>query len=107
MSSSVSAIDQTYMTRFRAYATGSEWNVKPETLDAENGFITQQLRYHFALATVGAHEAVRVRNEYDKEIAKAIDALPRANALAESARRVLAVQAKKKPAKVAFPGGSR
>jgi carboxyl-terminal processing protease len=102
---SPSEIDGTYMPRFRSYAAGKLWSIRAETLDSESTYIAQQLRYHLSLAAVGPKEAVRVRNEFDKEIATAIDALPRANALAESARRIMNPAQKKKPAGSHFPAG--
>lgn len=97
---SAAEIDRSYMPRFRTYATSKLWKISPETLDSETTYVAQQLRYYLALATGGQKEAVRVRNEFDQEIAKAIDALPRAHALAEAARRTMTVPVdKKKPAR--------
>jgi carboxyl-terminal processing protease len=91
-------IAQNYLPRFRAFASGKLWNVKLETLDSETTYIAQQLRYHLALAMIGPHEAVRVRNEFDQEISRAVDALPRAKTLAESARPIVRPIETKKPA---------
>jgi carboxyl-terminal processing protease len=91
-------IEQRYIPRFRAYAAGKLWNIKSDAFDEEVTYIARQLRYQLALALIGQHEANRVRNEFDQEISKAIDALPRAKALADSARRLMKPADTKKPA---------
>lgn len=94
-------IENIYMPRFRKFAASGSWDLRPKTLDVEAKYIAEQLRYNLALAAAGPQEAVRVRTELDPDVAKAIDALPRAQALAESARRAQRPTAMKKPARVA------
>jgi carboxyl-terminal processing protease len=94
-----------YIARFRSYASGPVWKIEPATLDAESVFIKEQIEYQFALAIDGPEAADRQRIKADKEISRAIAALPRASALAESARRANRAAETKKPAQVAFPGG--
>jgi carboxyl-terminal processing protease len=99
--------DRIYLPLFRTFAMSGKWNVDLETLDNESAFISEQLRYDLALASAGSRAARRKKIESDPAVAGAIAAMPRATALAESARRLSNPIPGKKPARVAFPGGSR
>lgn len=98
-------VDKDLVTEFRKYALDPRWKVPPRILDSNPGFIDDQLRYYFALATFGPPAATRARIQTDRQIAEAIDALPRAAALADSARRFRADAENKKARRVAFPAG--
>jgi carboxyl-terminal processing protease len=63
------------------------FKIRPEQLDRSRAFIERQLRYELATAAYGSIAALQVFNEGDPQIARAIDAMPRARELALSARR--------------------
>ena len=100
-------IDRQYGPLFRSYAQSEPWKIKPALLDNEATFIARQLAYHMTLATRGPDAASRIRIESDQQVKTAISAVPRAAALADSARNLNESGRKKNPARVAFPGGSR
>jgi len=66
------------------------YKVTPEQLDRSRAFVERQLRFEFATAAYGSTAAVQVFNESDPQIARAVDAMPRARELALSARRARA-----------------
>ena len=61
-----------------------------EQLDRERPFVERQLRFELATAAYGSLSAVQVFNESDPQIAKGIEAIPRARELALAARRARA-----------------
>jgi carboxyl-terminal processing protease len=89
--------DNDYLNAFRVYARNSGWNISTKTLDDEAVFITEQLQYQLALASFGPETAARFRIESDKEVLKAIEAVPRAARLAESASKIQHSAEYKKP----------
>ena len=93
------------LTAFKAYATAGSFRVHPGTLLSETEWITDQLNYQLALANTGAFPAERLRIASDKQVKKAIEALPRAAKLAEEATRVRSTEANKNTRRVAFPTG--
>ena len=66
------------------------FKVTPEQLDRARPFVERQLRYELATAAYGSTAALQVINESDPQIARAVDAMPRARELALSARRARA-----------------
>ncbi len=71
-------------------ASKPEYKATPEQLDRSRAHVERQLRYNLASAAYGTTAAVQVFNDSDKQIARAIDAMPRARELAQSARRARA-----------------
>ncbi|MGB8509893.1 MAG: S41 family peptidase, partial [Pyrinomonadaceae bacterium] len=63
------------------------YKASPTLLDRERAFITRQLRYELATASYGSVTALRVFNEDDPQVARAVTVLPRARDLAQSAMR--------------------
>jgi carboxyl-terminal processing protease len=74
----------------RFVAAKSVFKVTPEQLERARPFVERQLRFELATAAYGATAAVQVFNESDPQIARAVDAMPRARELALSARRARA-----------------
>lgn len=74
----------------RFAASRPEFKATPEQLERSRAHVERQLRYNLASAAYGTMVAVQVFNEGDKQIARAIDAMPRARELAQSARRAKA-----------------
>ncbi len=66
------------------------FKVTPEQLDRLRPFVERQLRYDLATAAYGSVAALQVFNDTDPQIARAVDAMPRARELALSARRARA-----------------
>jgi carboxyl-terminal processing protease len=66
------------------------FKVTPEQLDRVRPFAERQLRFELATAAYGSLAAVQVFNDTDTQIAKAVDAMPRARELALAARRARA-----------------
>jgi carboxyl-terminal processing protease len=66
------------------------FKVTPEQLDRMRPFVERQLRYDLATASYGSMAALQVFNDSDPQIARAVDAMPRARELALAARRARA-----------------
>lgn len=63
--------------------------LSPEQFEANKRFIINRLRYNLATATYGGVAANQVLIENDLQVAKAVEALPRAQNLALAARKTL------------------
>ncbi len=74
----------------RFVAAKAIYKVTPEQLDRSRAFVERQLRFELATAAYGSTAAVQVFNDTDPQIARAVDAMPRARELALSARRARA-----------------
>jgi carboxyl-terminal processing protease len=74
----------------RFVAVKPVFKVTPEQLDRLRPFVERQLRYDLATAAYGSVAALQVFNDTDPQIARAVDAMPRARELALSARRAKA-----------------
>ena len=75
----------------KRFATAQpEFKATTEQLDRFRPHVERQLRYNLTSAAYGTMVAVQVFNNDDKQIARAIDAMPRARELAQSARRARA-----------------
>ena len=76
---------------FKRFVAGKPvFKVTPEQLDRMRPFVERQLRYELATAAYGSMAALQVFNESDPQIARAVDAMPRARELALAARRARA-----------------
>jgi hypothetical protein len=65
------------------------WNISLEQIDAEKSFIKTRLRYNLATASYGSVAANQILIEDDTQVAKAVEALPKAKQLALSAQKSL------------------
>ena len=74
----------------RFIAANPVYKATPEQLDRARSFVGRQLRFELATAAYGSLAAVQVFNENDPQVAKGIDAMPRARELALAARRARA-----------------
>lgn len=63
------------------------YKVTPEQLDRGRQFVERQLRFELATAAYGSMAAIQVFNQGDPQIARAVDAMPRARELALAASR--------------------
>ena len=66
-----------------------EWKFSANEIQNEKSFIKSRLRYNLATAAFGSVAANQVLIEDDSQVAKAVEALPRAGQLAASARKSL------------------
>ena len=71
----------------RFAATKSIFNVGPDQLDKSRRFAERQLRYNILSAAYGVRVAAQVFNDLDPQIARAVEAMPRARQLALAASR--------------------
>jgi carboxyl-terminal processing protease len=79
----------TELKKFAA-SKSSAFNVTPDQLDKARNYAARQLRYNVLSAAYGYRTATQVFNEADPQIAKAVDAMPRARELALAASRARA-----------------
>jgi carboxyl-terminal processing protease len=96
--------DSAIYSTFRSYAE-TKWKIAPASLDAHQSVVLEQLRYQYALSTEGFLAAERLRIAADPQIARALNALPQAARLSESASKVRVSTANKNTRQVAFPAG--
>ena len=66
------------------------YKATPEQLEKLRPFVERQLRFELTTAAYGTTTALQVINEKDPQIARAVDAMPRARELAQAARRARA-----------------
>jgi carboxyl-terminal processing protease len=71
----------------RFVASKPIFNVTPDQLDKSRTFSERQLRYNILSAAYGYRIATQVFNKADPQIARAVDAMPRARELALAASR--------------------
>ena len=74
----------------RFVASKPALKVTPEQLEKARPFVERQLRFELATAAYGSLSSVQVLYENDPQIARAVEAMPRARELALSARRAKA-----------------
>ena len=84
-------VTEAVIKEFKKFVTAkSVFKVTPEQLEKARSFVERQLRYELATAAYGTTTALQVINEKDPQIARAVDAMPRARELAQAARRARA-----------------
>jgi carboxyl-terminal processing protease len=71
----------------RFVASKPVYKVTPEQAERSRSFVERRLRYNLASAAYGTMRALEVYNEDDPQIARAVEAMPRARELALAARR--------------------
>jgi hypothetical protein len=75
---------------FKQYISSGEYSsFKADKLDEQRNFIVERLRNLVATAYFGSVAAEQVLVENDQQVAKAVEALPRAQTLAQSARKLI------------------
>lgn len=84
-------VTESLFKEFKRFVTAKPvFKVTPEQLDRMRPYVERQLRYDLATAAYGSMAALQVYNERDPQIARAVDAMPRARELALAARRARA-----------------
>ena len=82
--------DKLYTELKKFAAAKSGFKVTPDQLDKARTFAERQLRYNVLSAAYGYRTATQVFNDADPQIARAVDAMPRARELALAASRARA-----------------
>jgi carboxyl-terminal processing protease len=84
-------VTEALFNEFKGFvASKPTFKVTGEQLEKSRAFVERQLRYDLATAAYGSLAAIQVFNEEDPQIARAVEAMPRARELALSARRARA-----------------
>ncbi len=73
---------------FKKFAADG-WDVSADKTEAEKEFITMRLKFNLAIARFGSVAANQLLIEDDMQIAKAVEALPKAKQLALAAQKML------------------
>jgi carboxyl-terminal processing protease len=85
------AVNEALIKEFKRFVAGKPlFKVTPEQLERARPFVERQLRYDLATAAYGTTTASQVLNDKDPQIARSVDAMPRARELALAARRARA-----------------
>jgi carboxyl-terminal processing protease len=83
------AVTNALFTEFKKFATSKPiFKVTADQLDKSRTFAERQLRYNVLSAAYGFRTATQVFNDADPQVARAVDAMPRARELALAASRV-------------------
>ena len=73
---------------FKKFVLGEKtWNVSAEQIEQEKSFVKTRLRYNLATAGYGSVAANQILIEEDMQVARAIEALPKAKQLALAAQK--------------------
>lgn len=84
-------VTEAVMKEFKKFVAAKPvFKVTAEQLEKSRPFVERQLRYDLTTAAYGTTTALQVINEKDPQIARAVDAMPRARELAQAARRARA-----------------
>ncbi len=76
---------------FKKFVAGRPvFKVTQEQIDRARAYVNRQLRFELATAAYGSTAAIQVFNETDPQIARGIDAMPRAREMALAVRRAKA-----------------
>ena len=78
------------LTSFKKYVgSSSDWKAWIENVETERAFVKTRLRLNLATAAFGSVAANQILTEEDSQVAKAVEALPRAGQMALAARKNL------------------
>jgi carboxyl-terminal processing protease len=82
------AISDTLFAVFKKFVADEKaWDISEEKIEAEKEFIITRLRFNLATANFGSVAANQLSIEDDLQVAKAVEALPKAKQLALSAQK--------------------
>lgn len=79
-------ITDTLVLAFKKYA-GEKYKIAPALIDREREFINRSMRTELVTAAYGSQTSYQVFNEYDNQLLRAIELLPKAKELALSGQR--------------------
>lgn len=80
-------ISDTLFQSFKQFAV-EKYKISPALIDKEREFIQRNLRTEFVTAAYGINTSGQVFNEYDNQLLKAIELLPKAKQLASASTKV-------------------
>ncbi|HEX2524182.1 MAG TPA: S41 family peptidase [Terriglobia bacterium] len=83
-------VGEPILNDFRGFLTSLKIDFEEADFGANLDFIKRQIRYEYVLSHSGQEEAQKVFLEGDPQVAKALEALPQAKALFQSAKKALA-----------------
>lgn len=89
------APDEQIMNEFHRYLLEDKLSFTEAEFAQHADWIRSELRYEMYLSVFGVDEARRLGIENDPEVARAIESLPKAKALVENAKRVVAQRVRK------------
>jgi len=81
--------DQNLLNDFHAYLVKEGFQFTEPEFTENSDWMKRRLKREMYVTAFGADEAVRVEVEIDPEVEKAIDSLPKAKALLETAKKVI------------------
>lgn len=82
-------VDERVLDAFTEFARDSSWSLASTGVRKQRSFVAKRIRYLMVMAAHGSAAAEKVLNYDDPQIAMAVEALPRAEQLARSARKTL------------------
>jgi carboxyl-terminal processing protease len=83
-------VSEPILNDFRGFLTSLKIDIEEADFGSNLDFIKRQIRYEYVLSHSGQEEAQKVFLEGDPQVAKALEALPQAKALFQSAKKALA-----------------
>ncbi len=84
----ISPVGDELFANFRKYVNSVKgWKISGEKLETEKAYIKSRLRLNLATAAYGSIAANQILVEENLQVAKAVEALPRAQELALTARK--------------------
>jgi carboxyl-terminal processing protease len=89
------APDEDILNEFHRYLLEDKVSFTEAEFAQHHDWIRSELRYEMYLTAFGVDEARRLKVENDPEVARAIESLPKAKALLENAKRVVAQRVRK------------
>ncbi|MDX1981345.1 MAG: S41 family peptidase [Bryobacteraceae bacterium] len=90
-------VDEATLTKFKQYLKTREISVDDKDLQANIDWIKRELRVEMFVTAAGRERADEVKATIDPDVLRAVDAMPRARALLEKARKMVAER--KRPAR--------
>jgi carboxyl-terminal processing protease len=81
--------DRNTLTAFQDYLTKEKFRFSPEEFDQNKDWIKRNIRQELYASAFGADEARRIAVEADPMVEKAVESMPKAMALVQSAHRVI------------------
>ena len=92
-------IDDALLNEFRQFLNNQNIHFSEADLQANAGFIKQQVKFYVLSSEYGQVEATRATLDSDDEIQKAIELMPQAKDLADNAKKIVAQRMKQESAR--------
>jgi carboxyl-terminal processing protease len=82
------AVGDEILTAFKKFIANGDWKSLAENVDTDKTFIKTRIRYNLITAAFGTVSANQVLIEEDRQVARAVENLPRAEQLAQTANKL-------------------